>query len=125
PVGGADYSGLKPYFLLRYDATKLTVLEHLQEHGLQPKIHFADLVEKEGAALGHLHSTGLNPVSSRKCAAFIAEQLAFYQCSWNRWTIDPDERARTPRRVAVQQFGNDLLPSPALSLNEDWNVCKR
>jgi len=45
--------------LLAADARELAVLEHVQELGLQPQRHLADLVEEERALVGRLELAGL------------------------------------------------------------------
>ena len=51
------------------------LLQHSQQLYLQPHRHLADLVQKHGAAAGHLKASKLRSHRARKCPAHMTKQL--------------------------------------------------
>jgi hypothetical protein len=69
-----------------------------QQLHLRGRSHFGDLVEEERAAVGQLEAS-LPPIErAGKCAAFMAEDLAFEQRLRNCCAVDRDKRGLRPRR---------------------------
>ena len=78
------------------DALELPLLEHAQELGLERERHLADLVEEQGAAVGHLELAGLARHGAGEGALLVAEELAFEQGLGERGAVDGDERLARP-----------------------------
>ena len=45
-IGGADYTRFRPRIFFRADAAEFSILQYLQELGLEPQAEFADFIEK-------------------------------------------------------------------------------
>jgi len=67
------------FHLGRTDALDLAILDNPQQLGLHGQRGFADLLEKNGAAIGVFEQSGLRVRCSDKRAAHVPEQLAFEQ----------------------------------------------
>ena len=82
------------------DAFEAPVLEDAEKSRLEVRFQFADLVEKEGAAVGQFDSTAPAFDGARKRALLVAGQLAFED-------------------TLGQRAGRDFLPGPAFSLQQN------
>ena len=78
-VGGGHDADVDKDGVTAAEGLKLAVLEHLKQLGLEAEIHVPDLVEKNGAAAGHLEFSGAILKSAGERAALVAEQLALDQ----------------------------------------------
>ena len=58
---------------------KFSILQEAQQFGLQVRGHVPDLVQEEGAFIGHLDFSFLLRRRSREGAFFMAEQFVFEQ----------------------------------------------
>jgi len=58
-------------------AFHLPLFQHTQEFGLHQDRHVADLVQKQGAAIGLLELAEVARSSAGEAALFVAEQFAF------------------------------------------------
>src|SRR6266849_10782256 len=67
-------------------------------------------------------SPGLGYVCSRKCAFFIAEQLALEKRTGYRRTVDFDKLASARRRVFMNPPRKDLFPCPSIAIQQNRNV---
>jgi hypothetical protein len=65
--------------LVGSDPLEFAFLQHAQQFGLQVRIQFPDLVQKQGPAVGQLKAADLVRQGARKGALDMAEQLALDQ----------------------------------------------
>ena len=70
---GGHHAHVQRYAVLAAQTLAFLVLQNVQQLGLQPHIHVADLVEQNGAALGQLEFAGLAAKSAGERAALVAE----------------------------------------------------
>src|SRR5262249_11043707 len=78
-VGGSDYTRIDRDRFLTSNRCKALLVERAQNLCLRFQAHIADLVEKEGSAMGSLELTLFIASCCRKSAFSMAEQLTFNQ----------------------------------------------
>ena len=61
------------------DAAESGSVQHAEELHLGGLAHLADLVQEDGAPVGHLEEAGFRAVGTRKGPTLVAEQLALEQ----------------------------------------------
>ena len=66
--------------LVLASAANFAVFERPQQLGLHLERHLADLVQKDGAAIGCLEGTDASPIGARESTLGVSEQLALNQC---------------------------------------------
>jgi hypothetical protein len=98
------------------DSIKLAILEHLEQFGLKSKIHIADLIQKNRAAIGQLKLSGITFEGARKRASLIAEQFAFHEFGWERCTIQFQEDLPSTKRMIVNVTRQDLFAHASFAL---------
>src|SRR6185503_1225263 len=77
--------------------------------------HLGHFVEKQHAARGELNLPGLGLLRASEGAALEAEQLRFEQLFRQRRAVDRDEGAASPRRLLVDESGDDFLAGARLA----------
>jgi hypothetical protein len=102
-------------FRVTVQALDLALLEHAQELGLKRGLQVADLVEKEGPAVGELEAPGLRLGRASEGALFVAEQLALDQRGRECGAVDGDQRRVTTRAPRVERPGEELLAAAGLA----------
>ena len=70
----------------------LALLQNAQDLGLQPKIHFRDFVEQQGAALRLFEFAGVRGERAGEGALLVAEQGGLEHVFRDRGAVDGDER---------------------------------
>ena len=80
PIGRGEDAHVCSYGMRAADPLKLSVLNHLQQLGLQVERQFADLVEKQSASVGQFKAADLSGSGACVGAFFTAEKLALNQC---------------------------------------------
>ena len=78
------------------DRLDLATLGEAEQHGLHPQAHFAELVEKERAAVGLPHEADLVAIRAREAAAHVAEELGLEQRFRDAAAVHRHERASPP-----------------------------
>src|SRR2546430_8081611 len=114
-IGGGDESHVGVDDLLAADARELAVLEHVQQLGLQPQRHLADLVEEERALVGRLELAGLLAIGAGERALLVAEQLGLEQLARQGGAVHLQELLAGTRRRLVESARDDLLAGAALA----------
>ncbi len=122
-VGSAHHPHLDLLVLLGANAAELAILQKLQKLGLQHRIQFCDLVQKESAPVRHFDPAGLGIVGPGECASFVTEQFAFQQGSRNRRTIHLHKGTIRPRRIQMQQPGDNVFSGAAFAGDEYGKIC--
>ena len=107
-VGRADDPGVDRDRLAAADPLDHPLLQEAQQFHLQRQRDVADLVEEQGAAMGHLDLALGGLDRPGEGALFIAEQLRLEQILRNGRAVDRDEAAHPPPArlvdAARQQF---------------------
>ena len=101
------------------DATDLPLLKRPEELGLERLGQLADLVEEERAPVRDLDHPRLGPVRAGERAALVTEQLGLEQRIGQRGAVHGNEHLGGPRALGVDRPGDQLLPGPGLSLDQD------
>ncbi len=100
------------------DRAHLSVLDDAQHLGLELRVHVADLVEQQGAAVG----LGEQPAAGRggagKGAANVAKELALEQLIRQRGAVDRHERRIAARPVNVDGARDELLAGSTLAADQ-------
>ena len=113
-VGGDDLAATYP--------EELPILEHVEELGLEPERHLADLVQQEGPPVGQLELARLAAMGPREGALLVTEQLGLEQVAGQGSAVDLEERLVPAVRDVVDGAGHHLLAGTALTLQEDGGV---
>jgi hypothetical protein len=100
-------------------------LQQLQEFGLQTQVEFRDFVEKERAAMGHLHASRFRSVGAGESPFFVSEELAFEQGTRDCRTVDLHKGTAAPRGKPMDHAGNNVFAGAAFALDQDGNVGAR
>jgi hypothetical protein len=94
------------------DGHVLALLQHPQQPGLGLHRHVADLVEKQGSALGLLEAAGKALGGAGKGTLFVAEQLRFDEFARDGGHVDGDERPFRRRPKSCSARATSSLPVP-------------
>src|SRR5262249_60352650 len=121
-VGRGDDADVDADVLAAAEPGELTVLQDVQELGLERHRHLADLVEEDRAASRELEVAGLPPVGTGEGALLVAEELGLEELEGQRGDVDLHERALPPRGALVDGAGDELLADAALAPDEDGGV---
>ena len=121
-IGGADHAGVQLLFFVIADAREMSVLQNVQQLGLQAGIYLGDFVEKQRAALRHFDASGLGGMRAGEGALLESKELAFDQRSGNGGAIYLNKGTLTPRRTLVDKAGEDFLARAALTQNQNGNI---
>jgi hypothetical protein len=121
-VGGADGSDVHLEVVAAAHSRELTVLQHVEQLGLQRGMELADLVQEHRAAVGQLETARLALVSSREGPALVTEQLALEQLPRHGGAVHLDERGTPTRRVGVDRAGDQLLAHTGLAAHQHGDV---
>ncbi len=86
------------------------------------EVEVADLVEKQGAALGGADEAGKGVDRARESAAAVTEELALDQVARHRRAVVGDEWTMFHAAVVVNDPGEDLLAGAGLASDQDRQV---
>ena len=114
-VAGGDQPDIDANRPRAADAIDLALLDGAQQLGLQPRLHLADLVEQQRAAIGLLEPADAAGHGTGEGAALVPEQLGFEQVFGDGRTVDRDERATGATAVAMHEACDHLLAGAALA----------
>src|SRR5207248_11404387 len=106
------------------EALDFALLERAQEFRLQARLHLADLVQEQRAAVGLLEAADPPPVGARERALLVSEELRLEQRLRDRGAVHLDQRPARALRLRVDRVGDDLLPGAALALNEHRGLAR-
>ena len=121
PVGRGDETDVDPDGFVATDPLKLLLLQNPQELDLHLGRHFANLIEKQGTAVGKFEATKTFLGRAGECAFFMAEEFAFDQPAWQGSTVYLDERSVRALLDACTARAINSLPvpvSPRMSTEE-------
>ena len=96
-VGGGDDAHVDGDALVAAQLGELGVLQHVQQLGLERRLHLADLVEEDRAAVGLLELADARRRRAGEGALLVAEQLALEQLGRAAPRSSPSRTARCCR----------------------------
>jgi hypothetical protein len=95
------------------------VLENPQQFALQIEAGIADLVQKNGPAVGDLKKSGPGILGPGESAFDVAEQFAFDERIRNGRAVDGHEARRGPVAAVVNRPRDKLFAGTAFTMDED------
>jgi hypothetical protein len=104
------------------DSHEGTVLQHLQQLGLNGQIEAADLVQKERTVVGLLHPAEFGRHGACKGSLLIAKKLGFKQRVRDCGAAYFNQRATGAHGKGVQEPHTDLFAGAALTLDKDGDI---
>ncbi len=119
PIGCREEPNVDGDGVVRADPHDLSAFDHPQEFDLGGHRQVADLVEKEGAAVGEFESSLASSVRAGESAAFVAEKLAFEDTFRERGTVKGDERFMFSRAVGVERSSDQFFTGPVFAEDQD------
>src|SRR5207237_4690791 len=114
-IGRGDEPDIDAQFLVAAHAGEGSVLEKTQQLGLQRPAHVADLVEKNGPAVGLFNATVLLSQRAGEGALFVAEQLAFQQRFGDRPAVDAHVISRASLAPGAERAGDAFLAATSFA----------
>ena len=78
-IGRSNNSDVDALFFIAAHSRERAVFKKTKQLGLQRPAHIADLIEKNGAAIRFLHTTGLSAQRPGKGTFLVTEQFTFQQ----------------------------------------------
>ena len=117
-VGRRDHADVDLLGPFRAERLDFAFLQHAQQLGLQPDSHRADLVEKDGAAVGQRKLAFLRARGVGECPLDMAEELRFQERLGNGGAVDLDERHVPLGAAMVRGAGDQLLARTGLAGNQ-------
>ena len=91
------------------------LLEEPQELDLNRQGQVADLIEKQGPAVGLGNAAGLVALGVGERATHVAEQLRLHQRLGHRGAVDRHEGPLAPGALVVNRLGEELLARSGLA----------
>ena len=123
-VAGGDHPHVGLQLLDRAHRAEPPLLEDAQQLGLEPDVHFGDLVQKEGAAGGGLEEAHLAaPLGAGEGALGIAEELRLQHVGVEVGAVDGHKHPGGAGAGVVDGLGVELLARAALRLQQHRGVC--
>src|SRR5215212_7565965 len=89
-IGGGDHTYVKLHRLHPADPVNLALLQHTEELGLELEGQIADLVEKDGAAMGLLEPADSHLARVGEGALDVSEEFVLEQGSRNAAAVNGD-----------------------------------
>ena len=117
-VGRGDHPDVDPLGLERADPLHLAVFDRPQQFRLDAQRQFADLVEKQRAAVGMLEHADLGFRRPGERAALVAEQFALEQGVDDGRAVDGHEAAVTPRPHVMEATRHQFLAGAGLARHQ-------
>ena len=118
-VGGGDHAHVDGAGALLADALEIALLQHAQQLALQLQRNFADLVEKQRAAVGELEAADAVAHRAGEGALDVAEELALEQFARDRCAVDADQRPVAARAGFVDGARDQLLAGAGFAGDHD------
>ena len=94
------------------------ILQYLQQFGLELKVHVANLVEQECAAVGNFEHARLTLESTCESSALIAEQFALHEFGRQCRAVEFQERFVSAPGKRMQMAREYLFAGSRLSLDQ-------
>ena len=121
-VRGGDDADVDFDLLVAAKLGELRVLQHVEQLGLERRLHLADLVEEDRAEVRLLELADARRRGAGERAFLVAEQLAFEQLRRQRRAVHLDERLVLARRSLMDGARDELLADAALAADQHGDV---
>ncbi len=95
------------------------VLQHAQDLGLRIHSHGADLVQEQGAEVGHLKKALLGGNSGSERTLDVAKEGRFEQIAGHGARIDGHKGFVPARGIGMERFRDQFLAGSAFALDQD------
>ncbi|MNV62085.1 hypothetical protein D3C71_1546150 [compost metagenome] len=118
-VRGADDADIDSLFLLTTQRADFALLNRSQQFGLHGQRQFADLIEKQGAAMRGLKKTFPVLGCPGVGAFFGAKEFSFQQRFRDGAAVDCHHRARGALAVGVQGLGDQFLAGTGFATHQN------
>ena len=125
PVGGGDDADIHLDRLGAADPVDFAFLNGAQQLGLQARIHFADFVQQQGAAIGFFKLANAPGNGAGKGAFLMAEQFGFQQIFRDGGAIDRNERLVVAQRFAMDIARQHFFTRAAFARHQDRSFAAR
>ncbi len=123
-AGGGDDADVRFHHPRRAERREPSVLQEAQQLRLQLDRHLADLVEKQGPAVGGLDEADLARLRRRVSPLLVAVELALDELPGDRGAVHGDELPGSLRQ-GVHGTGEHLLADAGLAQEQDLGVGAR
>ncbi len=117
-VRGRDDAHVDAHGVVPAEALVGAFLQEAQQRGLALHRQIADLVQEQGAAMGHLDAAELAAGRAGEGAALVAEQFGLDQRMRDGAAVDRDEGHGGASRLAMQRLRGELLAGAGLAGDE-------
>ena len=118
-VGGRQDAHVHAHRFGGAQGDEFLLLDDAQQLGLHVRRNGADLVEEDGAMVGHFEIALLGVDGAGKGALHMAEQRGFQQVGGQRAAIYGHEHALRAWRIGVDGFGDQLLARAGFAGDQD------
>src|SRR3546814_11760975 len=108
-VGRADQADVHLHGLAAADPVDLALLHGAQQLRLETRVHLADLVEQQGAAVGFFELADPPCDGACKRAFLMAENRGFAKVFGTRSTFDRQARLVADAALSMNRAGPQLL----------------
>ena len=125
PVGGADKAHIHRLELAAADSLHCAGLDKAQQLALQIQVHLADLVEKQGTAIGQTGCPFAIPLGASKRALHMTEDLALHQIMGNGGAVEGNKGLFAAGTALVNRLGTHLFAGAALASDKDGRLAGR
>ena len=110
-----DHADVYWNFVVASDRPHFSFLQYAQEFGLHLQGKLADFVEEDGSAIRGIKKPCFRLQRSRKCALFVAEELAFHQRGHKRSAVHGNKRHLSERTAEMNGARDEFLACSAFS----------
>ena len=121
-VGRSHYAHVDGNHPRSAHALHLSRFENAQELRLKADVELADLVQEQGAAVGHFEAAAFAVGGTGERAAFVAEQNAFDEVRGDRAAVLNDEGTLRALGGAMNRPGDELLASAGFPAHEHGQI---
>ena len=121
-VGGRDDPHVHLDGLRAPHTLEAALLQDAEQLHLDAVGELADLVEEDGAPVGHLEASPPLAHGAGEGSLLVPEELRLDEGLREGHAVHRHEGLLLPRRVLVQGLGEELLARPALSEEQDGHV---
>ncbi len=119
PVGRRDDPDVHPERAGPSDPIELPLLEDPQESGLYLEGGCADLIQEDGATVGHLEASGLPRGGPRERSPLVPEELSLHEARRKSGAVHVHQYLMTSCAGLVKRPRHQLLAGPGFTQNED------
>src|SRR5215510_2937441 len=121
-VGDRHYAHIDSHGRRISDRLKFFLLQHAQQFRLAREREAVNFVENDRSTVRQFEAALAILNRAGEGAFLVTEQFAFEQCFGQRGAIDLDQWPSASAAVKMNGLGDQLLPCPAFTLNQDGSL---